>query len=93
MKKFVFVLTLVAVASLSFCQNPVGAWNGKLNVNTATMPKASTPEQQKMIDKFLVQDEKMIREQHKVHHDETALINVSKQAAQQLAEVFKADRV
>ncbi len=55
MKKFVFVLTLVAVASLSFCQNPVGAWKGKLNVNTATMPKASTPEQQKMIDKLLAQ--------------------------------------
>jgi monovalent cation:proton antiporter-2 (CPA2) family protein len=48
---------------------------------------------QKMIDKFLIHDEKMIREQHKVHHDETMLINVSKQAAQQLVEVFKADKI
>ena len=44
-----------------------------------------------MIHNFREHDEKMLVEQHKVYGDEQAMINVSKQAAAQLAQVMQRD--
>jgi voltage-gated potassium channel Kch len=41
--------------------------------------------------KFRGHDERILQEQHKIHGNETELINFSKQAAQQLVSLFRAD--
>ncbi|MBC8063239.1 MAG: hypothetical protein H7Y17_00290 [Chlorobia bacterium] len=55
MKKFVAILALAVVAVGAFAQNPAGSWKGKLKVDPASMPKAQSPEQQKMMDQVMTQ--------------------------------------
>jgi hypothetical protein len=55
MKKFSLSSLLAFSVAAAFAQSAVGAWNGKLQLDTSQMPKAKTAEQQKMIDKALAQ--------------------------------------
>ena len=57
MKKIVALLVLATVAGGAFAQSPVGSWNGKLSVDS--MPKAQSPEQQKMMAQIMEQIKKM----------------------------------
>lgn len=41
---------------------------------------------------FRMHDERMLREAHKIHKDEQALINFSKKSTEELMELFRADR-
>jgi monovalent cation:proton antiporter-2 (CPA2) family protein len=44
-----------------------------------------------ILDKFRVHDEMMMLEQHKVRHDDTSLVSLSKQGTAQLAQVLSED--
>jgi hypothetical protein len=57
MKKIVALLVLATAAVGAFAQSPVGSWNGKLSVDS--MPKAQTPDQQKMVNQIMEQVKKM----------------------------------
>ncbi|MEQ1877166.1 MAG: hypothetical protein ABL958_11000 [Bdellovibrionia bacterium] len=46
---------------------------------------------ERTIESFRVHDEKVLLEQYKLRHDQKSLQNYSKQAAQLLVEVIKAD--
>jgi monovalent cation:proton antiporter-2 (CPA2) family protein len=48
---------------------------------------------QRVMDKFRSYDERGLLEQHRVHHDESQLVQLSTQYAQQLADVMQIDRV
>jgi glutathione-regulated potassium-efflux system ancillary protein KefC/glutathione-regulated potassium-efflux system protein KefB len=44
-----------------------------------------------IMDRFRKHDDESLLKQHAVHHDEDALLNVSRQSAQQLAELLRTD--
>lgn len=46
-----------------------------------------------IIEKFKKHDEETLIKQYRVHHNQKEMINVSKQASEQLIELFKSDRI
>jgi voltage-gated potassium channel Kch len=62
---------------------------GDLFIDMGFAPEAVN----KILDKFRVHDEMMLKEQHKVRHDDKSLISVSKQGVAQLAQVLSEDQV
>lgn len=55
MKKIVAMTFLAAITAICIAQSPVGAWNGKLQIDQSTIPKAQNAEQKKMIDGMIAQ--------------------------------------
>lgn len=61
-------------------------------VKDLLMDMGIAPEQaKKIVERFKRHDELMLQEQYKVHHDDKALMSVSKQGAEQLAQVLSSE--
>lgn len=60
MKKLVILFAVVAISAASFAQNPVGAWKGKIAIDTSTLPKPQNAEQKKQMDQGMQQLRSMV---------------------------------